>query len=216
MSLGANHQLGALQELHLGRVLDNEDPDSRGRLQVELHATGMQVWAAFMTSSAGNGYGQSFLPKRDEIVVLAFISPEVPVVLGAIWSGNSSHPDHAQAVEDVYSLSTPQESKITLDDNNGPKVSIETRGGYHLTITEDSGGEITLEKGGESIKLSSSGISITSSAKVEVQASQVDVSAGMVKVDAGMSQFSGVVKCDTLIATSVVGSTYTPGAGNIW
>jgi hypothetical protein len=25
-----------------------------------------------------------------------------------------------------------------------------------------------------------------------------------------------VVQCDTLIATTVVGTSYTPGAGNIW
>jgi hypothetical protein len=36
-----------------------------------------------------------------------------------------------------------------------------------------------------------------------------------VTVDAGMSQFSGVVQCDTLIATSVVAQSYTPGIGNI-
>ena len=41
-------------------------------------------------------------------------------------------------------------------------------------------------------------------------------SAGMVNVEAGMSKFSGVVKCDTLIATTVVATSYTPGAGNIW
>lgn len=36
-----------------------------------------------------------------------------------------------------------------------------------------------------------------------------------VQVDAGSSDFSGVVRCDTLIANSVVASSYTPGAGNI-
>ena len=60
------------------------------------------------------------------------------------------------------------------------------------------------------------GVSVQAASKVKVSASQVEVSAGMVKVDAGMSKFSGVVKCDTLIATTVVGSTYTPGAGNVW
>ena len=49
-----------------------------------------------------------------------------------------------------------------------------------------------------------------------VQASTVEVNSGQVTVNAGMSSFSGVVKCDTLIATTVVASTYTPGAGNIW
>jgi hypothetical protein len=38
----------------------------------------------------------------------------------------------------------------------------------------------------------------------------------MVTVDAAMAKFSGVVKCEVLIATSVVGTSYTPGAGNVW
>ncbi len=211
-----NHQAGVLQALHLGRVLDNSDPETRGRLQVEVLNTGMQLWAICMTSSAGQGYGISCLPKVDEIVVLAFLSPELPVVLGAVWSGGSSHPDDAQAVEDKYSLISPQGTRVILDDSNGPTVNVQTRSGYHLTITEASGGEIKIEKGSESITLSASGISIVSASTVEVQAAQVNVSAGIVKVDAAMSQFSGVVKCDTLIATSVVGTSYTPGAGNIW
>ena len=35
-------------------------------------------------------------------------------------------------------------------------------------------------------------------------------------IDAAMSQFSGVVRCDTLISNSVVSASYTPGAGNVW
>ena len=73
-----------------------------------------------------------------------------------------------------------------------------------------------MEKGGEKIEMSASGISITTSGQVKVEASQVNVSAGMVQVDAGMSKFSGVVQCDTLISNSVVSASYTPGAGNIW
>ena len=53
-------------------------------------------------------------------------------------------------------------------------------------------------------------------AKVTVNASTVAVSASMVTVDAAMSKFSGVIKCDTLITNSVVSTSYTPGAGNIW
>ena len=44
----------------------------------------------------------------------------------------------------------------------------------------------------------------------------VEVSAGMVTVDAAMARFSGIVKCETLISTSVISTSYTPGAGNIW
>ena len=41
-------------------------------------------------------------------------------------------------------------------------------------------------------------------------------SAGMVTVDAALAKFSGIVKCEVLQATSVISTTYTPGAGNIW
>jgi hypothetical protein len=34
-------------------------------------------------------------------------------------------------------------------------------------------------------------------------------------VNAGSADFSGVVRCDTLVANSVVASSYTPGQGNV-
>ena len=93
---------------------------------------------------------------------------------------------------------------------------IETPAGVTATLTDEAGGKITLEAAGNTITMDTQGVTVDASAKVKVTAAQVEVSAGMVKVDAGMSKFSGVVKCDTLIATSVVGSTYSPGAGNVW
>jgi uncharacterized protein involved in type VI secretion and phage assembly len=209
------HSLGNLNDLHLGVVLDNADPESRGRIQVRLHSTGLALWASVIVPSAGSGYGVSLLPRHNEQVVIAFISPNLPMVLGAVWSGGGSQPDDAAPVEDRYLVQTPAGIKILLDDQ-APKVEIKTPAGYHLTITDEGSGTITVEKSGEKIEMSASGISITSSAKVTVQASQVDVTAAMVKVDAGMSKFSGVVQCDTLITNAVISSSYTPGAGNLW
>jgi len=81
----------------------------------------------------------------------------------------------------------------------------------------DGPGTITVEdSNGNSIKLEAAGVTVTTSAKLTMNASSVEVSAGMVTVNAGMSKFSGVVQCDTLISNSVVSSSYTPGAGNIW
>jgi hypothetical protein len=37
-----------------------------------------------------------------------------------------------------------------------------------------------------------------------------------VTVQTGSAEFAGVVKCSTLIADTVIASSYTPGAGNIW
>jgi hypothetical protein len=64
--------------------------------------------------------------------------------------------------------------------------------------------------------MNSSGISISAGAKIKMDAAQIEASAGMVTVNAPMSKFSGVVQCDVLIANTVVGTSYTPGVGNLW
>lgn len=210
------HSFGALQGLHLAIVIDNQDPDGRGRIKVRLAVGGLELWAAVMAASAGQDYGVSCLPKLDEKVVLAFISPEVAVVMGALWSGGDSHPQDAREVEDVYCIRTPAGSQLKFDDTEDSVIDIKTSSGYHLQITEADGGKVLIEKGSESIEFSNAEIKINASSKVSIEAGQVKVSAGMVEVEAGMSKFSGVVKCDTLISNSVVSSSYTPGAGNIW
>lgn len=49
---------------------------------------------------------------------------------------------------------------------------------------------------------------ITSATSLKIRAPQVTV-------QAGSAEFTGVVKCGTLIADAVIASSYTPGAGNI-
>jgi uncharacterized protein involved in type VI secretion and phage assembly len=210
------HSPGQLNSLHIATVLDNQDPEGRGRIQVQLQTTDLQLWAPAMTASAGQGYGISFLPKVDELVILAFLSPEMPVILGALWSGADSQPEDSEPVEQRYAIQTPSGLQMTFDDENGPNIEAKTPNGYRVQITDENGGEIHIEKGAEKISLTSSGIEIKSSSNIKVDAPQINLKAAMVKVDASMSQFSGVVKCETLITNSVVSASYTPGAGNIW
>ena len=210
------HALGSYHALHVGQVRDNADPDGRGRIKVMLLANQMEVWASTVVPSAGQGYGIACLPRLEEIVVLAFVTPEQPLVLGSIWSGHDSTPEDADPHEDHYVVRTPAGTVMEFNDADGPKFEIRTEQGYKITVTDGNGGEIVIERGGQSVKLTSSEINITSSAKVSINASQVSVSASMVQVDAGMSKFSGVVQADTVIANTVVGTSYTPGAGNIW
>jgi uncharacterized protein involved in type VI secretion and phage assembly len=200
----------------MGQVVDNADPDARGRIQLRLLANGLELWASVVVPSAGNGYGISCLPRKNEIVVVAFITPEQPMVLGSVWSGQSSVPEDADAIEDHYVIRTPSGSLLDFNDGDGPQIKLTTPQGYHLTINDGAGGEIEIKRDGQSIKLSASEVNITSSATVSVNASRVNISASMVQVDAAMSRFSGVVQADTVIANAVVGTSYTPGAGNIW
>ena len=216
MSLLNPHALGLLHSLHMGQVRDNADPDGRGRIKVLLHANNLEVWASVVVASAGNGYGVSCLPRIDEIVIVAFVTPEQPMILGSVWSGQSSAPENADPVEQHYVIRTPSGTVLDFNDQGGPSVTLSSPAGYSISINDGNGGEIEVKRDGQSIKLTPTEVNITSSGTVSVNATQVKISAPMVQVDAGMSKFSGVIQCDTIIATAVVGTSYTPGAGNIW
>lgn len=211
-----HHALGQLNSLQLARVIDNTDPEERGRIKVQLQSLNIELWASVVTPSAGHNYGASFIPKLEEIVVVGFLNPDTPLVLGSIWAGNASVPEDITSQEDQYVIRTPAGNVVEFNDSEGPKVEMRTQSGYRVTVTEADGGEVQIERGGQTVTLTSSSIDINASGPVNINASQVSVSASMVQVDASMSRFSGVVQADTIIATSVVGTTYTPGAGNIW
>src|SRR5262245_29516685 len=60
-------------------------------------------------------------------------------------------------------------------------------------------------------------LNIDSSAVMNLQASGlVNVTASFLSINAPLTTFSGVVQAPTVIATSVVSTSYTPGVGNIW
>jgi len=70
--------------------------------------------------------------------------------------------------------------------------------------------ETAADGGAAPTELSAGGSSVS------VDGGGVNISGGMVNVSAGMTQVSGVLSADTLVANSVVSSSYSPGAGNIW
>jgi uncharacterized protein involved in type VI secretion and phage assembly len=144
--------------------------------------------------------------------------PRRPYVVGALWNGQDTPPETMDGAGNNYkkSIVSRRDIRITMDDTEGAeKLTLETP---QQSITIDDGGRSIEIKdaNGNSIKMDSSGVKITAAAKFSVEAGTMDVSAGMVKVDAGMSKFSGVVQSDTVITNSVVSSSYTPGAGNVW
>ena len=207
-------------------VSDLQDPDGQGRVKVKLPWTpdggsgqGYEMWARIATLFAGKNRGSWFIPDVGDEVLVAFEhgDPRRPYVLGGLWNGKDSPPESMASGNPKKVIRSRNGVKITLDDTDGKEtLLLETPGGQKLTM-QDGPGSVTIEdSNGNSMKLEAAGVTITATAKVTVKASQVAVSAGMVTVDAGMSKFSGVVQCDTLISNTVISTTYTPGAGNIW
>ena len=215
--------MATLQGVYSASVLDNQDPDGLARVRVRVSGLtdtigGSELWARVATLMAGRNRGTWFMPDVGDEVLVAFEGGElrVPYVIGALWNAKARPPaggaDAANGVKLIRSR-----NGITLrirDDSNNNSLVIETPGGQRMTL-QDGPGSVRLEdSNGNAVTLAASGVTVNASAKVTINASTVDVSAAVVTVNAGMSRFTGVVQCDTLISTSVVSASYSPGAGN--
>jgi uncharacterized protein involved in type VI secretion and phage assembly len=208
-------------------VSDIRDPDGQGRVLVtlpwspDLDNSRYEAWARLATFMGGNNRGSWFIPDVNDEVLIGFEAGDVrrPYVIGALWNGRDNPPESmdgaGQNLRKV--LRSRNGVKVTLDDADGrEQLILETPGGQRVTLKDGPGAVEIVDSNGNSVRLETSGITVTATAKVTINASQVEVSAGMVTVNAAMSKFSGVVQADTVISNSVVSASYTPGAGNIW
>jgi uncharacterized protein involved in type VI secretion and phage assembly len=215
---GMQHLYAPPTGLALGKVSDTVDPQSRGRVKVTLLAAGMDVWAACVVPSAGSSggqpYGVALLPKTDEIVMVAFLTPDQAFVIGAVWSGQGSAPDAAAPVQERYAIVTPHGHTLVFDDS-AATISLTMKSGNSIVLN-DTDSTCTVTVGTTTIQATATGVTITTSASIELQTASLTVTAPSVTVNAAMAQFTGAVQCETLIANTVVGTSYTPGAGNIW
>ncbi|HVN52839.1 MAG TPA: phage baseplate assembly protein V [Anaerolineaceae bacterium] len=205
-------------------VRNNIDPTQSGRVQVQLSTPldptvkNLPFWARVAALSAGSQRGTWFMPEVKDEVLVAFAGgdPRQPYVLGALWGSGGQPPETVDPANTIKSIHTRSGVRITISDQAGQEqISIHTPAGQSITLRDGPGAISIIDGNGNAITLQTSGIQVTSSSTVKMNVSQIEVNAGMLTVNSGMSKFSGVVQCDTLIASSVVGSSYTPGAGNL-
>lgn len=210
-----------------GLVSDIKDPNGTGRVKVTLPwapDTGSdkyETWARVATLMGGNNRGSWFVPDVNDEVLLGFEGgdPRRPYVLGGLWNGKDSPPQSMDGAgqNNLKVLRSRNGVKITLDDTNGQENCIvETPGGQKITLHDGPGSVEIVDSNGNSIKLQTSGITVNAAAKVTITASMVEVSASLVTVNAPMATFSGIVQAQTVICSSIISASYTPGAGNIW
>lgn len=204
-----------------------KDDAGQGRVKVKLpwspdgNSGGYELWARVATLMAGNNRGSWFMPDKEDEVLVAFAggNPWCPFVIGMLWNGKDAPPVAMDGAEsnDTKKLCSRNGVAITLEDKQGQEqFVVETPGGQKITLKDGPGSVEIVDSNSNSVKLEASGVTVDASAKVTISASVVELSAGAVTVTAAMSSFSGNIKADTVFANSVVSSSYTPGAGNIW
>jgi uncharacterized protein involved in type VI secretion and phage assembly len=172
--------------VHRAIVTDNKDPEARGRLRVKVpEVESGEVWAELATLMAGNGYGTAFIPDIGDEVLVAF---------------------EAGDLERPFVIGALWGAGARAPTGSGAAKIIRTRCGATITI-DDARCEIRIEALG--------GIRLTTSSRLHTQSSDAVFDAAQLSFNSGVATFSGVVKCDTLIANSVVAASYSPGAGNV-
>ena len=212
-------------DLAYGEVTEVGHPDGDFQVKVKIHSLfdadnqAYELWARVAVPVAGGSYGAVFLPDVGDQVVIGFIAgdPNYPVVLGSLYHSGSQPAD--QPVEGGavkrWTITGHQGTRVAIDESSGPTVTLETPGGVKVEVSDD-GSKVTATNGSGTIEITPAEISIQTGGTVNVQASKVEVSAPLVNVDAAMSKFSGIVSCDVLQTNTVIATTYTPGAGNVW
>jgi len=207
-------------------VTDIRDPQELARVRVrlvrsDLETPDLATWAPVVALGAADNAGAWWLPAANDAVLVAFEGGRLgaPYVVGSLWNNDHIPPEVAGAGEAPAKrmLRTPEGVAITFSDAPGQaSLELATPGGQKVTLKDWPGGVAIADANGNQVRMEPAGVTVDASAKVTINCGTAEVNAGMLSVNAGMSKFSGVVQCDTLIAESVVGSSYTPGAGNIW
>jgi hypothetical protein len=86
-----------------------------------------------------------------------------------------------------------------------PDGSIELRSAHKLDIVV----------GSSRISIDASGIRVQSALNVRVDVTRFEVNAGQMSANVGLFNAAGMIRCQTIQADTVIGASYTPGAGNL-
>jgi uncharacterized protein involved in type VI secretion and phage assembly len=214
----------------LATVVNVQDPDNMNRVQIRVwNVDGINdqsgpVWARVAVPFAGNNRGAFFIPDVGDEVLVVFLSgdPRFAVIVGSMWNGHDSAPDSfggSGSSVDRWTITGKAGTKIAIiEDSSGPTIQFTTPGELTGKMTDSDGSIEFSDVNQTSIRIDSSGVTISApTAQVQVTAaSSMSITAPQLTVDAAMATFSGIVQCQVMQATTVVATTYTPGAGNVW
>jgi hypothetical protein len=146
----------SLSGLFRGEVVNNIDPERRGRLQISVPSVfgdNPLMWAMPCVPYAGPGVGHYFLPPNGAKLWIMFEGgdPEYPVWMGGFWESAGDVPASPQ-IPEIKVLKTDT-ATVTIVDGPGPAtLTIEGQGGLKIEmgpsgveIANGQGATVTLQ-----------------------------------------------------------------------
>jgi len=136
-------------------VIDNDDPDELGRIQVKfptLHDEPISFWIRQVSPNAGKERGLYALPEIDDEVLVLFMlgSQDIGVIIGQFWNGVDIPPK--EALSDMPGPGSLWSGKWSSDDfaagssddADNDRRFWKSRSG-HLFVFDDTDGEETVQ-----------------------------------------------------------------------
>jgi len=172
----------------IARVITNEDPDGKGRVQVQTHWQKLEGlctnWVRVMTPDAGSSgavstnRGFTFIPEKNDEVVLGYRygDPSRPFVMGSVYNGTTGAGGDKN--NKIKSLGTRTGSAITFnDDENAGNVMINDPSGN--VVVMDGAGNMNMVSP-ETITLScgKSMIHMNKSGTINISGLDININAG--------------------------------------
>ncbi len=166
--------------LDIAEVTNIKDPDKLNRVKCKVISKSADVgegnWAIVSTFMSGKSMGATFLPNVGDIVLLGYIGGDIhmPVVLGGIWTSESTmpYPYDADGKNPIRSIKTPGGSEVLIDETEkAEKISITTPAGTTVLLDDankkiemrDKDGKNSLSmdlKGGKAVLKAEKGITL--------------------------------------------------------
>jgi len=172
----------------IARVLSNEDPDGKGRVQVQTHwqekGEGLSTdWVRVMTPNAGSSdlhpknRGMVFIPEPGDEVMLGYRygDPSRPYVAGSMYHGMNGKGGDKDNV--IKSIITRSGHELVFDDTNGKEnITIKDKKGN--TVIIDTKSDSIYMTANQNIELSASNIVMTASDNITIDAGkEVEITA---------------------------------------
>lgn len=140
--------------VYRAKVIDNADPEGRGRVRVTCPAVsrkGVLDWAPSVSHLGGKQRGLFFPPDVDDFVWVMFEEgdPRCPIYIGGWWGVDELGPDFKPEADGdklkpptVRGIQTPSGHKLVFTDTEGKEaVLLATKGGHQLSMSDVPGEE---------------------------------------------------------------------------
>jgi uncharacterized protein involved in type VI secretion and phage assembly len=172
--------------LYAGVVVDNADPEEKGRVLVQLPwiDPGFEtLWAPVSQIYAGSGYGAYWIPEISDQVLVAFMRGELrkPVVVGSLYSRDRTPFAARSGGSDPKLFRTAAGHMLLMEDGSGAKIQlIDKTANNEITIDSESN-TITVKANAEVVVESSNSVTVTASGNLSIKAG------GSISIEAGGS-----------------------------